>query len=207
MKTSRRWALLGAAAQLLLAGVLAVFVELHGNREPGALPRPLVLLGVFALPGLLGVIAIRRRSAGVLFAAGVASGLGSLLSIATLMFFVPAILMTFGGMAMSEGFSGSRLSLALGVSRAVVVLALVVAAGVSALLFTDERCWISYETSSGVVTEPAPLATGEVAVPDGASGYSCSTGAISARGVGLGSLFGAAGLALAAVHRRRRQPR
>jgi hypothetical protein len=81
---------------------------------------------------------------------------------------------------------------------------LMIGAGASALLVTDERCWTTYETQGGGVRyEPAPISTGEVEVPAGATSYECSNGLLSARGVGLGGLLGSGAVALGVATRRR----
>jgi hypothetical protein len=86
----------------------------------------------------------------------------------------------------------------------VAITALLVGAGVSALLLTDDGCWAEYQAGNGPRMQLLPYATGEMTVPTNATSMSCSTGLISARGVALGSLLWVSALVLAERSSRRR---
>lgn len=179
---------LGALTQVVFAGLIGGLSGMAGSAEPGFLPRPLVLFGVYALPGVIGLLAIARRRPATLLAAGSASAVGSFLafSLVTLIFLIPALLMLLGAAAI-RGLPGGWADRALGALRAVLVLALLLGAGGAALFITDERCWTWHETPFGVVMEPAPVPTGDMGIPVDApgSGFGCSNGTISGRGVAL----------------------
>lgn len=191
---------LGALAQIVFAGLLGGLSSLVGTAEPDFLPRPLVLFGAYGLPGLIGLLAIQRRRPATLLAAGTASAVGSFLafSMVTLIFLIPALLMLLGAAAV-RSLPGGWADRGLGALRAALVLVLLLGAGYAALLITDERCWTWHETPFGVVMEPAPVPTGEMGIPidDPGSGFGCSNGVISGRGVGLALVFGLAAVAVA----------
>lgn len=195
---------LGALTQLVFAGLIGGLSGMAGSAEPGFLPRPLVLFGVYALPGVIGLLAIARRRPATLLAAGSASAVGSFLafSLVTLIFLIPALLMLLGAAAI-RGLPGGWADRALGALRAVLVLALLLGAGGAALFITDERCWTWHETPFGVVMEPAPIPTGEsqISVDTAGSGFGCSNGVLSAGGVGLGVVIAIAAVAVAGGRR------
>ena len=199
---------LGAFTQLILAAVLAAVSALAGGQQPDFLPRPLVLFGLFALPGIVGLIAIRRERAGLLIAAAAASSAGAFIAFSgvTLIFLVPAALMAIGAMGLANGRVGGWREVLFGLLRSLLVLALLLGAGWSALLITDRACWIVRETPGGIVVEPTAFATGEIRIPTNATAGGCAEGLLSARGVSLALLLGGAAIAIAflSVDRRRR---
>jgi len=206
MRPGSRLARLGALTQLVFALLIGGVSGLAGDPEPDFVPRPVVLLAIFALPGLVGLLAIARHRPAMVLAAGIASAVGSFVAFSgvTLIFLVPASLMLIGA-ARVPAEAGDWRSRAVGAARAFLVVILMVGAGGSALLITDARCWTWRETPSGVVMEPAPFSTGEVEVPLGSTGYGCANGLISARGVVLASALGLAAIGLAALPVRRRR--
>ena len=198
---------LGALAQILLAGIVSIVSAIAGSNELGFVPRPLVLFLIFGLPGTVALVAIRSQRGSVVLAAAIAAMLGAGISFSgvTLMFVIPAVLMVVGAMVMFDAERERAESWVVGAGRFLLCLALLLGAGWSALVITDQRCWTWHDTPGGVVMEPAPVPTGEMTVPDDSSGYGCSTGTISARGVGLATLLGSGAIALAwSADRRRR---
>ena len=197
---------LGALTQLVFAALIGGVSALAGSPQPDFVARPLVLLALYALPGLVGLLAIDRRRPGLLVAAGMAAAVGSLIAFSgvTLIFLVPAALMLAGAAAVRPA-AATWVGGLVGGARAVLVVSLLLGAGWSALLITDERCWTWKEAPGGVVMEPAPLSTGEmsITVTDVGSGYGCSNGVISARGVGLGLVLGLVALVVAGWQGRR----
>jgi hypothetical protein len=201
---------LAGAVQIIFAGLIGGASALAGGGSPEFPPRSLVLLVVFAMPGIIGLLGVAQRRPSLLLAAGAAATVGSVIAFSgiTLIFLVPAILFFVGAFRIaSHGAGAAPRSLggalaATGIAIALVVL--MIGAGASALLVTDERCWTTYETPGGVRFEPAPYTTGEMQVPTGALSMECSTGAISARGVGLAGLLGGGALGLAMATGRRR---
>jgi hypothetical protein len=198
---------LGALSQIVFATLIAGLSTAGGFAEPDFVPRPIVLFAAYALPGVIGLIGIDRRRPALLLAAAGASAIGAFVAFSgvTLIFLVPATLMAAGSMGLSDG-AGSRRSVAVEAGRALLVLLLLVGAGASAILITDERCWDFRETPQGRVYLPAPNPSPPMLVVPG-SGYGCSSGLISARGVGLGLALGATAIGLAILPVRRRRVR
>ena len=168
-----------------------------------------MLLAVYAVPGIVGLLGVAGRRPALLLAAAAASTVGSVLAFSgvTLIFLVPAVLFFYGAIRLASvaPTAGSRAAsgILVGSVLAAVLTVLMIGAGASALLVTDEACWTTYQTPGGVRFEPAPYTTGEMQVPSGALSLNCSTGVISARGVGLAGLLGAGALALSIATGRR----
>jgi hypothetical protein len=202
---------LGGLTQLVFASLLGGVSALAGDGSPEFLPRGVVLLAVYSLPGIIGLIGVAQRRPALLFAAGATSTVGSVLAFSgvTLIFLVPAILFLYGAVRLASvapvAGSGSAFGILAGSVLAAVLTVLMVGAGASALLVTDEQCWTTNQTPNGVRYEPVPYTTGEMQVPAGAISFSCSTGVISARGVGFAGVLGAGALALAVATGRRRR--
>jgi hypothetical protein len=200
---------LAGAVQILFAVLLGGLSAVAGGDSPEFPPRGVVLLAVYALPGVIGLIGVSGGRPALLVAAAATSTLGSLLAFSgvTLIFLVPAILFLVGAVRIaaddSLAASATMRRILGGSLLAVALIVLMVCAGASALLITDERCWTGYATPSGIRYEPAPYTTGEMDVPTGAISSTCSTGVLSARGVGLAGLVGGGALALAIATRRR----
>lgn len=193
---------LGAIVQLLIAGIIAIPTLIMATDSPDSAARAVALAITYGMPGVVAYIGAVRRSRALLFAAALADLPASILSVVTLVFLIPAALLALAGAGMrAQGVSAANL--VRGLTTTAVLASLLIGAGASGLLITDERCWITYD--SGAIV-PAPYTTGEITVPPGASSVSCSTGALSARGTALGAaLEGAAlALALAATARRRK---
>ena len=199
---------LGSVTQLTFAAILGAVASLAA--EPGIIPRGAVLFGVFSLPGLVGLLGTRARRPALLVAAGVTSTVGSFIAFSgvTLIFLVPALLMLAG--AISIAATGRERSTALEafgqLVAAVAIVALIVGAGASAILVTDEGCWNVYGTPAGVRIERFPYTRGEMTIPQGARSSGCSSGLLSLRGVGGGVVLGGAAVLLAALAARRRPP-
>jgi hypothetical protein len=208
---------LAGAVQIIFAALLGGVSALAGGGSPEFPPRSLVLLGVYAMPGIVGLLGVAGRRPALLLAAAAASTVGSVLAFSgvTLIFLVPAILFFYGAIRLASvrlaAGSGSASGVLAGSVLGAVLTVLMIGSGASALLVTDERCWTTYETPGGVRYDPAPYTTGEMQVPTGALSLNCSTGVMSARGVGLAGLLGAGALGLAIATGRRprhvREPR
>ena len=199
---------LASATQLLFAGLLALIAS-H-DPEPGFVPRGAVLFLVFGVPAIVGWLgAVRGRSA-ILIAAGMTSAIGAFIAFSgvTLIFLIPALLFLFGAVQVQGSSPWERTSIRAEVARmgaAAAILVMLVGAGASALLVTDDTCWTEYHDAAGARIELFPYTTGEIAVPPGATSAACSTGAISGRGVGLAALLWFGALVLAARSSRRPQ--
>jgi hypothetical protein len=198
---------LASTTQLIFAILIAGVASVHF--EAGFVPRGLVLLVAFSLPGVVGYLGTMARRPALLVAAGVTSAIGAFIAFSgvTLIFLIPALLFLAGavrlGLAPAGSGRGGLLANVVQVGIAAAIVVLVLGAGASGLLITDEGCWSEFPGPAGVRVEPYPYSTGEISVPDGATSTSCSTGIISARGAGLGALLAilAVGLALVAARR------
>lgn len=199
---------LGGLTQLVFASLIGGVSALAGDGSPEFLPRGIVLLAVYSLPGIIGLLGVAQGRPALLFAAAAASTVGSVLAFSTLIFLVPAILLFVGGLRVASErtarppMGAGHVVAETGIAAALVVL--MVGAGATALLLTDEQCWATYVTPAGLRYEPAPYTTGEMQIPTDALSFNCSTGVISPRGVGLASLLDGSALALAVMTRRRR---
>lgn len=204
---------LASATQLIFAALLGSVPLISGLAQstttPDIIPRGLVIWGLFSLPGLVGLVAVREQRPALLLAAGAASALGSTISfsLVTLIFLVPATMFVTVGLREPRRFVAGRSAASVGglvhIGIAAAVLGLIVGAGISALLTTESGCWTTYRTPTGVRTEMAPYSTGEMTVPEGAESSGCTTGLLSARGVGLGAFLGVGALALSVIGSRR----
>ena len=189
----------------VLLGAVASF-----GFEPGFMPRGLVLLILFALPGVVGLIGTTTGRPSLLIAAAATSGVGAFVAFSgvTLIFLVPTVLFAFGAARLAQhpppGVREGWVRGFVQAGTAAVIVVLLVGAGASALLNTDSGCWSAYQTAFGVRIERMPYSTGEMEIPGGAISTSCSTGLISARGVGLAGILAGSALGLAAITARRR---
>ena len=170
---------LAGGVQITFAALLGGVSALAGGDSPEFLSRGVVLFVVYALPGVVGLLGVAGRRPALLLAAGAASTVGSVLAFSgvTLIFLVPAILFFYGAVRLASvapaAGSGSAFGILAGSVLAAVLTVLMIGAGASALLVTDEQCWTTYQTPGGVRYEPAPYTTGEMQVPEGAISFSC----------------------------------
>ncbi len=175
-------ALTGALADLLLAGLLGVFLSAVTEPTGDAVPRPIVLAVVFAVPGIIGLIGVRARRPWVLVAAALPLVPASLVAYyVTLVFLVPAALMFIGAsdMRREPGGEGNGAWEAI---AALVVAALVVLAGWAVVIG---------------LTEPGCVTI--------AGGQTCSSAFVSVRGVLVAATCLVAAVAIAAWAARRAQ--
>lgn len=196
---------LASLVQFLFAGIIAVVSAVATGSSPDLVPRWLVLFVVYSLPGAIGFLGVQGRRPWLLIAAGMTAGVGSVLAMSgvTLIFLLPAVLFMYGAARLSgvpapaddSRWSGSLVQAGL----ALAILVLLVGAGASALLITDAACWTEYQTLSGVRIGLMPFSSGGMQVPEDATAVSCSSGVISARGLGLAGLLGGAALVLGAI--------
>jgi hypothetical protein len=205
---------LASLTQLIFAALLGAVPLLSGLANsvttPDIIPRGLVIWGIYSLPGLVGLVAVRAQRPALLLAAGAASGLGSIIAFSgvTLIFLVPATLFVTAGLRLeARRFVAGDRAISVGglvqIGIAVAVFVLIIGSGISALLTTESGCWTTYRTPVGVRTEMAPYSAGEMVVPEGAESSGCTTGLLSPRGVGLGAILGLTALASAAMGSRR----
>ena len=178
-----------------LSVILAVFVTAirRDLGPPEVVPRGLALGALYATAGTVAILGARRHRPGLVTAAGFACLLGSFLSIATIGFVIPAILLIaigFRGGVASTRASGARDVLA-GAAIAAVVVALIVAGGLSLLGLTETRCWVATGTAANPVYEIVPQGEGisPVGGSSGAFASGCDGGALTLVGVAAEALL------------------
>jgi hypothetical protein len=122
-----------------LAIALGVFIQYQARdpRPPEDVPRALAIPAFYATMGLLAIIGALQRRPAIVVAAGVLCLVGAILSVATIEFAVPGILLILLGSRIQAlpTRHGSE-----GVIAAAAVL-LVVSAAIALLVMTGERCW------------------------------------------------------------------
>jgi hypothetical protein len=193
-----RLAVLVGVAVLGLAVALSVFIR-YLSRDlgpPDDVPRAIAIPALYATMGLLAIIGAVQRRPAIVVAAGVLCLVGMILSIATIEFLVPGVLLI--GL-------GSRIQArpALRWPQAVIAAAavlLVVSAAIALLAMTEDRCW----QAAGLPADPTytviPCSSQAVLVGGGQTFASGSDGGVLTTGGGLVEavlLFGA--LTLSAV--------
>lgn len=181
-----RLALAGAIIDLLLSVGLTVVLLVAIRDETDAVPRQLVLFGLFAAPGVIGVLGALANRRSVIVGAALPLLPGAFLSWAglTLAFLIPAILMLVGALAGTP--KPAPPVRPVGALLALVLAALLVGAGVVSLL------WL---TANTCVQASRPI------------GWECSSSAITVDGVAAGAalVLVAVGIALVATVPRLRQ--
>lgn len=198
-----------AGVTQIIFGVLLGVVASFGF-EPGFVPRGVVLLVMFALPGIVGLVGVASHRPALLVAAGLTSFVGAFIAFSgvSLIFLVPAFMFLVAAALLAvtarpAGLTGWLVGLGRLTLSAVIVV-LLIGTGASALLVTDSGCWSEYRTADGVRIELGPYIADGREMGGDAMSMGCSTGFMSARGVGLAGLLGTGALALALVVARRR---
>jgi hypothetical protein len=139
LERSQRLALWVGVVVLGLAIAVGIFIGAQ-SRDPGPpedVPRAIAIPALYATMGLLAIIGALQRRPAIVVAAGVLCFVGAILSVATIEFVVPGVLMIGLGSRI-QGRPGRRRREAL--VGAVAVL-LIVSAGVALLSMTVARCW------------------------------------------------------------------
>jgi hypothetical protein len=182
--------------------VVAVMVCAIGSSSggtyspPDSVPRGVVLALLFSVPGVIGLVGVRRRDRALLVAAAVASLVPSALSVATLPLVIPAILFIVSA---ADATASTRRPTWL---VATAIVALGIGSLVGLLATTETRCWLAYNTPNGVVTRDATErdVEGPLGGPGGPFAGGCDGGALTVRGAGLALVLaiGSAVLAFAA---------
>lgn len=168
---------------------------------PSASLRSVVVGLLLVLPGIVGLIGALRRDRALLVGAALGCLVVVPLSYAALPYPIPAAMFLFA--ATDPSCSARRWTWLIG--AAIVALALGSFAGL--LANTEERCWVAFERTNGLVYQDVVEAeTHELGGPGGPIAAGCDGGALTARGVALaGALWiGAVGLAIAAPRPRPR---
>jgi hypothetical protein len=122
-----------------LAVALGVFIQYQARdpRPPEDVPRALAIPAVYATMGLLAIIGALQRRPAIVVAAGVLCLVGSILSVATIAFAVPGVLLILLGSRI-QALPRRQWSEAAIAAAAVL---LVVGAAIALLVMTEGRCW------------------------------------------------------------------
>ena len=122
-----------------LAVALGVFIQYQARdpRPPEDVPRALAIPAVYATIGLLAIIGALQRRPAIVVAAGVLCLVGSILSVATIEFAVPAVLLILLGSRV-QALPARHWSEAVIAAAAVLLVA---SAAIAPLVMTEERCW------------------------------------------------------------------
>ena len=167
-----------------------------GIGPPETLPRWLVLGMVIAAPAIVGAIGVRRRDRALLIAAAGLCLPLSMLSVATLPLAIPALLFLVAALSAEAALPRSAWLVT------VAVVGLGVGSLVGLLDNTETRCWLAFDTPTGLAYRDATEAETEQPIggPGGPIAAGCDGGALTIRGVGLAAVLaiGAVGLAIAA---------
>src|SRR5664279_3575277 len=134
-----RLAVLVGVAVLGLAVALSVFIRYLSMDlgPPDDVPRAIAIPALYATMGLLALIGAVQRRPAIVVAAGVLCLVGAILSVATIAFAVPGVLLILLGSRIQVLPTRQRSD---AVVAATAVL-LVVSAAVAVLAMTTVRCW------------------------------------------------------------------
>ncbi len=122
-----------------LAVALGVFIQYQSRdpRPPEDMPRAIAIPALYAVMGLLAIIGALQHRPAIVVAAGVLCLVGTILSVATIEFAVPGVLLILLGSRIQALPTRHR-------SEAVIAAAaglLVVSAAIALLVMTEGRCW------------------------------------------------------------------
>ena len=166
-----------------LAVALSVFIQYQARdpRPPEDVPRALAIPALYATMGLLAIIGALQRRPAIVVAAGVLCLVGAILSVATIEFAVPGILLILLGSRIQAlpTRHGSE-----GVIAAAAVL-LVVSAAIALLALTGERCWQAMGSPADPTYTVIPCSGQTVLVGGGQTFASGSDSGVLTTGGGL----------------------
>ncbi len=188
-----------------MAVVVGAFIQLQGRAggPPEDVPRWIAVPALYVAAGLVAIIASLQRRPLIVMGAGIVCLMGTILSVATLMFAIPGVALlalSARTMTMAEPDRRRRDGV---VAAGVVVL--VVGAGVALLATTGGRCWEETGTAASptytvTACDDGMGSTGQESVGVGpgsgtqviGSGYDSgvltTTGALAEGGLLLGAL-------------------
>ena len=155
-----------------LAVTLGIFIQYQSRnpRPPEDVARALAIPALYATMGLLAIIGALQRRPAIVVAAGVLCLVGTILSVATIEFAVPGVLLILLG---SQLHALPRRHGSEAVIAAATVL-LVVSAAIALLVLTEGRCWQALGSPADPTYSVIPCGGQAVLVAGGqtfASGY------------------------------------
>ncbi len=151
---------------LSVAVGLFIQVQSQDPSPPEDMPRAIAIPALYATMGLLAVVGALQRRPAIVVAAGLLCVVGAILSIATIEFVVPGIILIALGAGI-EGRPGRRRREAV---IAAVAVVLVIGAGVALLSMTEGRCWEAAGSPADPVYTVIPCG-GESVIPSGGSTF------------------------------------
>jgi hypothetical protein len=197
------------AAYALVVGAISAGVGgLAGGGDFAAqetVPRPLLLVGLCMVPGVLAVIGTVRRSGSVLIAGGLLCLAQAFISFVALPFAVVGfVLLALGAEALGVKASWR------GALGGIFVVVLGIAAWVAPFALTETSCWVARTGADGAVVyerTPVPQDAGgasgggeeQIQLNPGDLASGCDSGEMTLEGAGLAAVFGIGALALAAL--------
>ena len=180
---ARRLVLMVGVVVLGLAVALGIFIQYQSRdpRPPEDVPRTLAIPAVYATMGLLAIIGAFQRRPAIVVGAGVLCLVGMILSVATIEFAVPGILLILLGSRIQvlPTRHGSE-----GVIAAAAVL-LVVSAAIALLVMAGERCWQATGSPADPTYTVIPCSGQTVLVAGGQTFASGSDSGVLTTGGGL----------------------
>ena len=134
-----RLVLMVGVVVLGLAVALGVFIHYQAGdpRPPEDMPRALAIPALYATMGLLAIIGALRRRPAIVVGAGVLCLVGTILSVATIEFAIPGVVLVLLGSRIEA--VPTRLRSEAAIAAAAVLL--VVSAAIALLVMTQGRCW------------------------------------------------------------------
>ena len=202
MDRVRTYGIAGAGGVFVITTVVVALGSRSGEVvPPGTLPRGLVLGALLIVPAIVALLGVARRDAVLLAAAGLAALAPAWLSMVTFPLVIPAVLLLVAGAAAVRPPSGRRWLLVL------VIVAL--QAGAIAALFgmTETRCWLAYDSPTGLVYRSATEAEthGPMGGLGGPVAGGCDGGSFTERGIALAGVLvgGVIAVSFGAPSRRR----
>lgn len=171
---------------LVLLGLvvaLGVFIQYQPRdlRPPEEVPRALAIPAVYAAMGLLAIIGALQRRPAIVGAAGVLCLVGSILSVATIEFAVPGVLLILLGSRI-QALPGRHWSEAVIAAAAAL---LVVGAAIALLVMTEGRCWQATGSPADPTYSVIPCGGQAVLVGGGQTFASGFDSGVLTRGGGL----------------------
>jgi hypothetical protein len=151
-----------------LSVAVGVFIQAQSQdpSPPEDIPRAIAIPALYTTMGLLAVIGALQLRPAIVVSAGFLCIGGAILSIATIEFLVPGIILIVLGFGIG-GRPGRRLREAVMAALAAV---LVVSAGVALLSMTEGRCWEAAGSTADPVYTVVPCG-GETVIPSGGSTF------------------------------------
>jgi hypothetical protein len=188
----------GACGGVVIVAFVPLLVAFE-NRDaigPAEIPPRWLVLGLLILvPAIVGALGVRRRDGALLVAAAGACLPIGVLSVATMPILIPALLFLVA--APATGTAVRRRTWLVPVA----IVGLTIGAYAGLLVNTETRCWLGFESPTGIVYRDATRAETELPIggPGGPVAAGCHGGALTVRGAGLAAVLAIGAVALAVV--------